>query len=140
MEIAKATESTRWGRYTLVRVVSRGGDYVISNAIIWFYDEQSFYWAIAVAALFNFFSDYAGNRFWAFSADRPSEPRNTASLMGYAFMRLNWGLLGFCVLFLFYKLLLLPYPASSLLAGIVMWLFSFKAFKRYFTGYSNKRF
>ena len=139
METVRMPNYARIKRYTLVRFLSRGGDYAISNLIMWFYGETSFYWAIALAAGYNFSVDYVGNEFWAFSDKHPTKQRNRTSLVSYSFVRLGYGLFGFCVLFLLYKLFLLPYPISSLIAGIVMWLYSFKTFERLFTGSAGER-
>jgi putative flippase GtrA len=59
-------ESNRVGKYLAVRVISRGGDIVIFLALLWWFGQEWFVAAFAVSAIFNYVTDFVGQKFWTF--------------------------------------------------------------------------
>lgn len=122
------------GRFTVVRVVSRGGDLTISNTLILIYGERWFFPAVIIASIFNCGTEYLGNKFWTFGDSRIMGRGTGDELVLYLLIRGFYGMFGFSALFLLYKILSLPYLISSFMIASVMWFLSFRAFQGLFSG------
>lgn len=122
------------GRFTIVRVVSRSGDLAISNALIFIYGESWFYPAIMIAALFNCSVEYVGNKLWTFHGQQTIKRDTKKEIVLYLMIRGFYGVFGFSALILLYKILSLPYLASSIIVATVLWFLTFQAFQGLFSG------
>jgi putative flippase GtrA len=126
---------TNIGRYTVVRLVSRSGDYLISTSLITFYGSDWFFPAVAASSSFNIIIDYLGQKFWAFAqASNNSSRRTTREIVLYLFLRGLYAAPAFAALFVLYQVLAVPYALSALLVTGALWFISFEAFQGLFTG------
>lgn len=133
------TSFTSIGRYTLVRLASRGGDYLISTSLITLYGSQWFFPAIALSSSFNISIDYLGQKFWAFKQANPTTKRRSArEIVLYLSLRGLYAVPAFLSLFLLYKILEVPYAVSALLVTGVLWFISFESFQGVFTGSTRR--
>jgi putative flippase GtrA len=126
---------TNIGRYTLVRIVSRGGDYLISTTLITLYGSDWFFPAVAFSSIFNISIDYLGQKFWAFKQkSEATKRRSTREIILYLFMRGLYAVPAFVALFIMYQILAIPYAISALLVTGSLWFISFEAFQGLFIG------
>lgn len=129
------TSSTNIGRYTVIRLGSKGGDYLISTALITLYGNDWFFTAITLSSSFNISFDYLGQKFWAFEQVAEANRRRTSrELILYLFLRALYAIPGFVSLFILYQILHIPYAISALLVTLALWFISFDAFQGLFTG------
>ena len=130
-----ATQSAR--RYTVVRIVSRGGDYLISTSLITLYGDSWFFLIIAISSLFNVGVDYSGQKLWAFEQASTKRKVFFKEVLPYCILRGLLALLGFSTLILLYFYLKIPYAISALVVALALWVISFQISKVLFIGSSH---
>lgn len=123
----------RLGRFSCVRLFSRGGDFVITNALILLYGSSWLYAAIIMGAAFNLITDYIGQKLWVFKGKQPVKKVTLHEVWFYLLLKGVYCLPGLLGLVLFYKFLHLPFFVGSLIVMIAMWFVSFKDFEALFT-------
>ena len=123
----------RLGRFSCVRLFSRGGDFLITNALILLYGSSWLYAAIILGAAFNLITDYMGQKLWVFKGKQPVKKVTVQEVWLYLLLKATYCLPGLLGLVLFYKFLHFPFFVGSLIVMIAMWFVSFKDFEALFT-------
>lgn len=124
-------------RYTVVRVISRGGDYLISTTLITLYGDTWFLLIVALASIFNVTVDYVGQKLWAFDQTPTKRKRFFKEAILYGIIRGIFGLLGLCAVVMLYFGLDVPYAISALIVTIVLWFIAYPISTLLFIGSSK---
>jgi uncharacterized membrane protein YfcA len=124
-------------RYTVVRIISRGGDYIISTVLITLYGDTWFLPIVALASIFNVTVDYAGQKLWAFEQTPKKRKRFFKEAILYGIIRGMFGLMGFGSVVVLYFYLDVPYAISALIVTIALWFAAYPISTLLFVGSSR---
>lgn len=131
--------ASKQGRISLaLRFVSRGGDLLISNAIVIIFGNYWAYHGMLCGGIFNVLSDYFGHK-QMFSSEADSLEKTPKRKTAYALLRILFAIPGFAVFLFLFEYREWSYLASSITSTCVVWVMSFDLFRRVFTG-STKDF
>jgi putative flippase GtrA len=124
-----------WKGYTKSRVLSRGGDLIIQNAIVYVFGGSWFWYmtAVCIGGAFNVVTEFFCNRSWAFAGLRHEEGSVLKEISRFSLVRLYYVPIGFGTQTLLFKVLELPFWVSSLSVTILLWCISYNASKSVFT-------
>lgn len=125
-------KARRVGKYTIIRVVSRLGDYLITNTLILLYGAPWFYPAIILGAAFNCASDYFGQKLWVFRGKQPVRSSSPKEICVFLLLRGIYAVPAVLLLILLYKIFTVPFLLSSFLVMVAMWFVSFRDFEALF--------
>ncbi len=124
-------------RETTVRILSRGGDFIIANVLMLLYGEYFFFYATAAGALWNGGVDYVGQRFWTYKPAKLCKKKLLRGILPYAVLRAIIAIGGFGTLSFLFFIVSLPYVAASIITTLLFWAVSYRISKVFFTGSSH---
>ncbi len=119
-------------RETVVRVVSRGGDLLIANSIMWLSNNNLFLIATVAGAVWNGFTDFFGHRQITYKASR-GRPSFVQEVLPYGILRGCIAVFGFAILYLLFFEIALPYYLCSIFTMLLLWYVSYQLTKVFFT-------
>jgi hypothetical protein len=118
------------------RCISRGGDLLIANMIMFYSQESFFLLATGFGALWNGLIDFSWQRFVVYPK-RCTAKRLLRYTLPYLVLRISIAGLGLGTLSLLFFLLECSYVTASCITAVLFWYVSYQTTRVFFTGSSR---